>query len=201
MIRNNLRLILIGIFLILISLVVLLIKIINDAYTNHQETRALNNFYIEEKNNIEKKNEVVDVSTTTKAIEKYNYIAVLKIPKIDLERGLVDVNSKYNNVNYNIEILKESSMPDVENGNLILASHSGNSKISYFKNLNKLVLNDELIIVYKGKNYNYKVKNIYEIDKNGKAKIIRNKDINTLTLITCKRNSNKQIVIISELNK
>lgn len=201
MIRNNLRFILIGIFLILISLVVLLIKIINDAYTNHQETRALNNFYIEEKNNIEKKNEVVDVSTTTKAIEKYNYIAVLKIPKIDLERGLVDVNSKYNNVNYNIEILKESSMPDVENGNLILASHSGNSKISYFKNLNKLVLNDEIIIVYKGKNYNYKVKNIYEIDKNGKATIIRNKDINTLTLITCKRNSNKQIVIISELNK
>lgn len=201
MIRNNLRFILIGIFLILISLVVLLIKIINDAYTNHQETRALNNFYIEEKNNIEKKNEVVDVSTTTKAIEKYNYIAVLKIPKIDLERGLVDVNSKYNNVNYNIEILKVSSMPDVENGNLILASHSGNSKISYFKNLNKLVLNDEIIIVYKGKNYNYKVKNIYEIDKNGKATIIRNKDINTLTLITCKRNSNKQIVIISELNK
>ena len=29
-------------------------------------------------------------------------------------------------------------MPDIENGNFILAGHSGNSKNSYFKNLKKL---------------------------------------------------------------
>ena len=59
---------------------------------------------------------------------KYDYIAVLKIPKINLERGLVDRNSYSNNVNYNIQILSNSSMPDEKNGNVILAAHSGNGR-------------------------------------------------------------------------
>jgi sortase (surface protein transpeptidase) len=67
--------------------------------------------------------------------EKMNYIAILKIPKINLERGLVDPNSYLNDVKYNVEILDESSMPDEIGGNVILASHSGTARISYFKNL------------------------------------------------------------------
>ena len=91
-------------------------------------------------------------------------------------------------------------MPNIDKGNLILASHSGNSKISYFKNLNKLKINDDVIIYYQGNDYIYKVKNIYEIEKTGKAIILKNNEKKTLTLITCKHNTNKQIVIICELD-
>ncbi|MEI3402428.1 MAG: hypothetical protein V8R51_09140 [Clostridia bacterium] len=46
----------------------------------------------------------------------------MKIPSINLERGLVAKDSYYNNVNRNIKILDKSDMPDQENGNVILPS-------------------------------------------------------------------------------
>ena len=54
-------------------------------------------------------------------------------------------------------------------------------------------------IVYNNKEYKYKMVNSYEIEKTGYAHIVRNAEKSTLTLITCKSNSNKQIVIICEL--
>ena len=141
-------------------------------------------------------------STTSKVKkEKETYIAVLKIPKIKLEKGLYDLKSANNNVDKNIQIVSGSSMPDIKNSNLILASHSGNAKISYFKNLNKLELNDKVSIDYKGNTYNYSVVNKYEIAKTGQAKIIRNKNTNTLTLITCVHNTDKQLIVICDMDK
>lgn len=128
-----------------------------------------------------------------------NYIAVIKIPKIGLEKGLASKDSYWNNVNRNIQILTESDMPDKEKGNVILAGHSGNSSVSYFRKLNKLQNNDEVIISYKGKDYVYRMVNSYEIEKNGYAHILRNAEKTTLTLITCKHNTNKQLIVISEL--
>ena len=133
--------------------------------------------------------------------EQINYIAVLKIPKIGLERGLVDPNSYLNNVNYNLEFIKGSSMPDQENGNVIIAGHSGSARISYFRKLDQLVIGDKASLNYKGKVYNYKIVDIYDIDKTGKAEIIREKNKSTLTLITCRHNTKKQIVVIAELIK
>ena len=128
-----------------------------------------------------------------------NYIAVIKIPKIGLEKGLASKGSYYNNVNRNIQILTESDMPDKEKGNVILAGHSGNSSVSYFRKLNKLENNDEVIISYNGKDYVYRMVNSYEIEKNGYAHILRNAEKTTLTLITCKHNTNKQLIVICEL--
>lgn len=135
--------------------------------------------------------------TTTQ--DNTNYVAVIKIPKIGLEKGLCEKDSSCNNVNKNIQILKESTYPDIANGNFILAGHSGNGRVSYFKNLNKLAQDDEISIFYQGKEYKYKVVNMYDIEKTGTANIIRNKEKTTLTLITCRHNTNKQIVVICEL--
>lgn len=174
--------------------------IIYDIYSNKEikgkENIAIEEFYINE-DNIEDSIEQ-EVEPEVKEQVKINYIAILKIPKINLERGLVDPNSYLNNVNYNIEILDDSSMPDEVNGNVILAAHSGNARISYFRNLDKLSIGDDISIDYQSNTYNYKVVDIYLIDKTGTAEIIRNKNKSTLTLITCKHNTNKQIIIIAE---
>lgn len=127
------------------------------------------------------------------------YLAVLKIPKIDLERGFYDKTSSLNNVDYNILFHSNSSYPNELNGNVILASHSGSSSISYFKNLYKLELNDEAYINYKNTTYTYKVVNIYKEEKDGTVAIYRNKEKSTLTLITCTKNDNtKQTIYILE---
>ena len=90
-------------------------------------------------------------------------------------------------------------MPDKVNGNVILAGHSGNSYISFFKKLPNLVNEDEAIIYYDGKRYVYSLTKIYEIEKTGTAHIMRNGKNSTLTLITCKHNTNKQLVFIFDL--
>ena len=126
------------------------------------------------------------------------YIAVLEIPKIDLKRGIYAKNSKLNNVNKNVYLLKESDMPDEEKGNFILAGHSGTAYFSYFKKLPKLSIGDNAYVYYGGARYEYRLVNSYEINKNGKANIIRNGEKTVMTLITCKHGTEKQLVYIFE---
>lgn len=152
-----------------------------------------------------KEEEIVENNTIEQPVEQpkkinYNYIAVLEIPKIGLKQGFLDINSRYNNVDYNITVIQSSTMPDEENGNLILASHSGNSYISYFRNLYKLEIGDQASIYYNNVKYTYNIVNIYNVEKNGKVAIYRNSDATCLTLITCTKNSEtEQTVYILEL--
>ena len=203
------QLLIVGSFLIIIGIGILGGKLVNNYLDKKQEQDLINNFYEQQEEYVVDvpvmeeelvEEEVVEQEekkeTTTPTI---NYIAVIKIPKIGLEKGLASKGSYWNNVNRNIEILSESDMPDVENGNVILAGHSGNSGVSYFRKLNKLQNDDTVSIVYNGKEYKYKMVNSYEIEKNGYAHIVRNAEKSTLTLITCKHNTNKQIVVICEL--
>lgn len=144
-------------------------------------------------------NNLIEIEEPKEVVKNDSYIAILDIPKINLKKGVYSKESTNNNIDRNILLLKESSMPDIENGNLILAGHSGNSKNSYFKNLKKLNYDELAYIHYRGIKYAYKLVSKYEIIKNGEAIIHRNMNKNTLTLITCKDNSNKQIVFIFEL--
>lgn len=199
--RRKSQLIIFGSFLIIIGNIMIISKFLYNYFQIQTEKDLIDKFYDEEK--IKKK--IVEEESTSNNEQKKNvttdneYIGILKIPKIGLEKGLVSKNSYYNNVNRNIFILNESDMPDKKNGNVILAGHSGNSRISFFKNLYKLGINDYVSIFYNGNEYKYKVVNLYEIEKTGKANIVRNVEKNTLTLITCKQNTNKQIVYICEL--
>ena len=197
--RNKSWLIIIGSFLILGGAGLIGYDYYSNRMIDNQENKAIEEFYqVEEQEEIIEEPKQEEVKEEKKE-EKINYIAILKIPRIKLVRGLVDRNSYLNNVKYNVEILKDSASPEEQNGNVILAAHSGNARISYFRNLDKLVLGDDISLEYKSKTYKYKIVDIYLIEKTGKAEIVRNKNKNTLTLITCKHNTNKQIVIIAEL--
>lgn len=139
-------------------------------------------------------------TTTVAEIKESIYVGYLNIPKIDLKRGFTDINSKYNKVSKNIYVHPSSSYPDVKNGNLILASHSGTSSISFFKNLYKLELDDDIYVNYNNKDYHYKITNIYTDLKNGNISIRRNKNKTSITLITCTKNDKTtQTVYIGEL--
>lgn len=191
----------IGSFFLVVGMSVIVLKLCSNYFINEKENNSLEEFFEikqEEQADVviekveEQKQEVKQVAT-------YNYIAVLEIPRINLKRGLVAINDKNNNVNKNIEILKDADMPDVQNGNFILAGHSGNSRISYFRNLNKMELNDFIYVYYKGKRYNYQIKKVYDVEKTGQVSISKTNNTTTLTLVTCRHNTSKQIVIIAEL--
>ena len=165
-----------------------------------------NNLKIEEFLENETNEEIVveeDIKeeTNTSNVSSYDYIAVLEIPSINLKRGLVDPSSKYNNVNYNIQIINKSTMPDVVNGNLVLAGHNGASYVSFFRNLDKLNINDKIYVYYGGYKYTYYLSKTYDIAKDGNIEVYRDNSKTTITLITCKKNTNdKQVVYIGYLD-
>ena len=131
---------------------------------------------------------------------KNNYIGTIEIKKINLKKGFVDPSSKYNDISYNVTILKGSDFPNVKKGNFILISHSGTGPQSFFKNLYKLGIGDTAVITYKEKKYSYKIKKVYTQKKQGYVTIYRDINKTTLTLITCtKNNKTLQTIYIAEL--
>lgn len=195
MLRRHLsnKIIIFACVLIVLGISLLIIKLTFNFKNNFQYYEG-----IENNNSAYNSHNTVEKDTQEQLV---NYIGYLKIPKINLKQGLVDKHSNLNCVDLNIQIIKESDMPDVEGGNLILAAHSGNSNVSYFKDLNKITYDDIAYIEYNNKLYTYHVSNYYIVEKTGVIDIIRNPLITTLTLITCVENTNKQLVVICELMK
>lgn len=119
---------------------------------------------------------------------KYNYFdeykAVLKIPSINFLRGLYDINNPLNDISKNIAFLENTSYPN-NNSNTVIIGHSGDSLISYFKDLNKLKIGDLIYFYYDNFEYIFEVADIYIVDKTGFVEVKRNKNKMTLTLITC----------------
>lgn len=206
-IKKEETMLIVGSLLLIISFILFnyekILSINSEIYNNIQA-----NIYKEKnKNNSLTVNIDVDyITDTNEEIKKttnnpdINYLAFLEIPKINLNQGLLPINSLYNNVNYHVEILKISDLPDKINGNFILAAHSGTSSIAYFRNLYKLKLDDLASIIYNNKKYTYKIVNIYNQTKKGSLNIYRDTNKTTLTLITCtKDDKTNQTVYILEL--
>lgn len=163
----------------------------NYIYYKYNE-QLVENYFISKVDKIKNK-EITKSKTVT------NYIGILEIPKINLKKGFLNLNDKNNNVNKNIQVLKNSNMPNIENSFLAIAGHSGNGIHSYFKDIDKLNINDEIYVYYENIKYVYIVNDIYEVNKTGYIEIQKN-DISTLILTTCsEKNKNKQLIVESIL--
>ncbi len=196
----NKKNLIIGSAFVLIGIVICLSKYLGYIYLDTKNNYDIECFF--ENTNVNKNiNIIVDDRKNIKNANLQNdYMAILEIPSISLKRGLVDKNNKNNTVSKNIQILETSDMPDVENGVLYLASHSGSSYVSFFKNLYKLSVNEKVYIYYQGYKYEYIIDNIYDTLKDGNIEIYRDHKKTAIALITCKKNAkDTQIVYIGYL--
>ena len=140
------------------------------------------------------------ITPSGNVVDYSKYLGVLEIPKIGLKRGFYNLDSKYNNIQYNVTMVAGSTLPDVSGGNLILMAHSGDAYISYFAFLYRLEVGDSAFVTYNGIKYEYRIVDIYEVLKNGIVSIRRNRDATSLTMITCTKGSDTlQTVYIAEL--
>lgn len=203
---KRLLFLIIGILLILLSVSLLIIDYVSLNKESKNESIKIDNFInttsIIEKEVVEEVKEEANFSEVIKeekivepTTTDVNYTAVLEIPSINLKRGLVDYDSKYNDVKYNVQIIEKSTMPDVINGNLILASHNGTSKVSFFRNLSRLKEDSLIYVYYDGYKYIYEYSHFYDVDKVGKVEIVRDINKSTIILITCKTNDKKKQVV------
>lgn len=156
-----------------------------------------------EKNSKEEKEiieEIKEENNNNITTNNQDYFGYIQISKINLTQGLVKLNSPNNKVDKNIQTIYPSDYPDIENGNLILAAHSGSSSIAYFKKLYLLKNDDQVNIIYNNEKYIYNIVNIYTVPKNGQVAIYRDQHKTTLTLITCTKNDETtQTVYIAQL--
>lgn len=146
--------------------------------------------------------ETSEPEETTEEVEVIteSYIAVLEIPEISLKKGIYKLGSKYNTVSRNVAILSPSDYPDVQGGNFVLAAHSGNGYLSFFKNLYKLNTGSYAYIYYNNVKYSYKITYIYKQEKTGTINVYRPYGKTTLMLITCTKNDeSSQTVYVAEL--
>lgn len=190
--------------IIFLGIFLLLLGISYNIYNHYQQKKqdSVDNEKVEEFFEIKEEkdsDEEVSVETPTVKEETDNYIGVLEIPKINLKKGIVDKTSASNNVNKNIYTLKETTLPDEQiTSHIILAGHSGNSYVSFFRNLKKLDMKDKVYFYYKGVKYIYEVSNKYEIEKTGTTEL-KQTNISDITLITCISGTNKQVVYVATL--
>ena len=71
-----------------------------------------------------------NLNTETTYVEEYpeleqqidysKYVGILEIPKIGLKRGFYGSDNRYNNIQYNVAVIRGSQFPDEERGNLII---------------------------------------------------------------------------------
>ncbi len=179
-----------GSLLVIVGILIFIFPIIYNKYQEKQEEIKLEYFF--EVSTIDNYNVIEDT-------KQEDYIAVLEIPSINLKKGLYAIDSKNNNVNKNIEIIDSSDMPDITKGNFILAGHSGTGRIAFFDDLDKLIIDDTIIVYYKNIKYIYQINNIESIVKDGTIEIKREFE-SMITLTTCNQaNKNEQLVIIGIL--
>lgn len=195
---------LLGITVVIIGIMIVIIPIFlninktnkeNSKVEDYIEKTAIINEPIKKENNTEQENKI-NVNNDE------NYLLILEIPKISLKRGVYSFDSKLNTIEKNVQIMKESILPNVECGNLVLEAHNGTASLSYFKELYKLKNGDIANIYFNGTKYTYMVSDIYDVSKDGIVEVYRDENKTTLTLITCKRNTNdRQLVIVFYLEK
>lgn len=198
--KNKSKCVIIGFFFIIIGIFSLNCKFIYEQAKEQQDKKRIEDFFQED---ITTSDEII-IEENNKIVEKKSkvesYVAVLEIPIISLKKGIYDKNSNNNDVNKNIQILKKSDMPDLENGNFILAGHSGTGRIAYFSDLEKIKVDNMIYVYYNEIKYSYKITFIYLEDKDGTISINGDNKTSRIILTTCsQKEKGKQLVVIGDL--
>lgn len=174
--------------IILIIFLIACFIIYDKENSNEIKYNNIETIYIKNNNTISKKNEIVNNKTD-------EVIGKLIINKINIMNDLYNIESKKNNVEENVTILKGSIEPENDNSIMFLAAHSGTGNLAYFKNLNQLEIDDEIILIYKNISYDYRVESIWESEKDGNIEVPK-LEKKQLILTTCSPNkNNKQLII------
>lgn len=130
--------------------------------------------------------------TYTNGLSNYSIYSTITIPAISLYDVKIKEGIDAKTLNEYVGHFPSTSNFD---GNVGLAAHNSGFKNNFFKDINKLNLNDNIIYKYNGEKRQYKVVKKVEIDSYDWS-YLDNTDNNTLTLITCVENMpNKRLVV------
>ncbi|GFZ32696.1 sortase [Clostridium zeae] len=125
-------------------------------------------------------------------------IALLIIPKIDINVA-VGEGTDDDLLRYAVGHFKNTALPG-EKGNLCLAGHRNFTYAEYFKDLNKLEKNDEIIVKTKDKEFTYLVTTSFIVNPDEVDVLSPTKD-ETITLVTCTIGAKQRLIVKGSLKK
>lgn len=127
---------------------------------------------------------------------KNNLIGNLEIPDLEINLPIYAIDSVQNNIDYNLQIISGSIMPNYTNSQMIIIGHSGYGPFAYFKDLDLISFGDIVNLTYENIIYTYNVKKIYYSSKKNVNIVRSNNHLRTLTLITCHPQKNNMFLFV-----
>lgn len=168
-----------------IAMIVLFVYVLSENKVKNRENEITN---------IVSKNAEITALFKNYNINENIYFCTLKIEKINLEYFVYE---NYSEENLKILPCKFSGGALNENSNICIIGHNYFDD-RFFGNLDELEIGDKIGLESSldGKNYNYYITDIYEIDENNIFEAIKNEnDIKTVTLCTCTTSKNMRLII------
>ncbi len=131
-------------------------------------------------------------------VSKVKPIAILIIPKIDINVA-VGEGTGNDLLRYAVGHFENTALPG-EKGNLCLAGHRNFTYAEYFKDLDKLQKNDEIIVKTKDKEFTYLVTKSFIVNPDEVDVLSPTKD-ETITLVTCTVGAKQRLIVKGALKK
>lgn len=135
-------------------------------------------------------------SEDKKIKENKRAIALINIPKLNLEAGIVE-GVKIEDIKYSVGHFPNTPMAG-EKGNFCLAAHRVSNYGQAFRYLDKLELGDEIQVLYKGRQYIYEVTDSFEVTPQ-ETHVLDNTENSTITLVTCTIGAKNRLIVKGKL--
>lgn len=140
--------------------------------------------------------DINNINEDKKTIGNKRAIALLNIPKLNLEVGIVE-GVKIKDIKYSVGHFPNTPMAG-DKGNFCIAAHRVSNFGQAFRNLDKLVLGDEIKILYKDKQYIYEVTDSFEVTPQ-ETSVLDNTEDSTITLVTCTIGAKNRLIVKGKL--
>lgn len=181
----------IGVIFILVGIIIMLV-IGYQKYDTAKKQKELKNILqeimVEPENGEGKKLSKSEIEF----LEGFTPIALMEIPSIKLEQGIVKGITD-NILNYYLGHFEYSAMPG-EKGNFSVAGHRVSSYSEAFVNLYKAKVDDEIIVTANNKKYIYKITEMIIVDPS-RIDVLEDTEEATITLVTCTVGAKERLIV------
>ena len=181
----------IGILLIIVGVTIMLV-IGYQKYETSQKQKELKNILeeiITEPENGEGKKLT---KSEIEFLEGFTPIALIEIPSIKLEQGVVQGITD-DILNYYLGHFENSAMPG-EKGNFSVAGHRVSNYSDAFVNLYKAEVDDEIIVKANNKKHIYKITEMIIVDPS-RVDVLNDTEEATITLVTCTVGAKERLIV------
>lgn len=188
----------ISILLILVGIGLLLFAFKGKWETKKVQDQLYDKFVSEEKQEVNHEKNEKSKEEKLPYIDMVNPIAVLEIPKINL-KVVVAEGTEDEIIKYAVGHFKDTAMPG-EEGNFALAGHRNYDTGEFFLRLNKLEVNDNILVSNHDKTFTYKVTESFTVAPEDTYVLDKSEDA-TITLVTCTYDGKDRLIVRGKLER